>query len=175
MQELPENVDPRKLKKPKGWSYPLKTSEIVEGLALAGMIQKFGIFYDNKPPHPYKWRKKDRPDNSFPILSISHHGPKTGLNDAPYFHMGVNLCKPQYRQKVLKLLKEELFPIIKDWIERVLDNPTHDYVSLRYRDWHAPLGTPQIIMLGTNKVELYVKDIDLDKKDETQQGDVLET
>jgi hypothetical protein len=173
MQELPENVDPRKLKKPKGWSYPLKTSEIVEGLGLAGIDQKFGIFFDNKPPHPHKWRKKDRPDSSFTVLSISHHGPKSRLPDAPYFHMSVGLCKPQYRQKVLKLLKEEVFPLIKAWIARVSENPTFDSVSLRYREWRSPLGEPTF-RLTENKTEIFVKDFDLDKKDEAEQGDVLE-
>jgi len=53
MDILPENVSVRKLKKPKGFSHPLKTTEVISLLGLENIKHKFGIFYDNSKPKDF--------------------------------------------------------------------------------------------------------------------------
>jgi hypothetical protein len=144
--EVPQNVEINKSDKPKGWSYPLKTSEIVTALDLGGVGEKFAIYYSNhKPTHTFPHNQKKLRglfEKNFNILHITWYGHFVRtVQECPYFHMSVHLCKPEYRQRLNKAIIEEIFPVILPWVKDVKRLPTINGISLDYREFNDPVGS----------------------------------
>jgi len=180
--EVPENVEVHKQVQPKGLSYPLKTSEIVTDLNLGELDAKFSIFYMNNKPEPTRPRNQKhlRPDKErFNIFSLTWYG---HTRESPHFFMGVHLVRPKYRQKVNKIVREEILPHVLRWLKDAVRLPYINGLSCDYHRLNDPTGSHHFewgIELQENKERrLCAKVIDLDKKDEdenpTEEGPVLE-
>lgn len=166
MELLPANVQVHKLKKPKDWSYPFKTSDIITALKLADLQKKISIFYDNVPERPYRLSKKFRPSYSFSVFSITYYGhlPKEDADSlpGPYFHMCVRVCKPEYRQQLFKNL-EQFMPRVTHWMETIQNTKSINSIKLRYEDFSERI--PSKLVLSENGVEVFSIKIDLKEED----------
>jgi hypothetical protein len=181
--EVPANVEIHKQAIPGGWSYPLKTSEIVTALDLGDLDKKIDIFYMNDRPGPTLPRnqKKYRSEGWFNIFSITWYGHMR--KSEMHFFMGVHLCKPKYRQRLNKIITEEVFPVIKPWMKDVGRLPNINSISLDYHTFFPKPGVYQKLEWGLELREnkdhrKWFKVIDLDKKegeDEGAEGTVLAT
>lgn len=164
VKELPDNVKSNKQKQPKGWSYPIKTMEVVEMLDLGSFEHNVHLYFDNSPPREKEWRGQE--DNSFDVLSLWHSA-GNNLYPEEYYSISVRLCKPKYRKKLLEIIKNDIFPIMKKWIraERVYEG-----LTLRYRQHHWQQGSHKVfpaLVLGKGRIgegEVFVKEIDLDEE-----------
>lgn len=115
MSELPANVESRKEKKPVHWSWPVQTMDLVNGLDLGSLFCPVGIYFSNRANNEQRsilsvfWRKR-----------------------LQRFYIEINLCKPQNRQKLLKVFKETILPDLKNWLAGVKpEEPSLNY-SLTY-------------------------------------------
>lgn len=167
METLPSNIKVHKLKKPKNWAYPFKTSEIVASLNLGELQKNVSIFYDNSPERPYRIWKKDRLSFSFAVLSITYYGHLPENDEAtpgPYFHMCVRVCKPEYRQRLLEVFKE-ILPIIKNWMDGIQTTKSINSISLRYEDFSERTPPRLVLSQRPDKKDLFSIKIDLKEKD----------
>jgi len=160
---LPVNIYIHKLKKPKDWSYPVKTSDLLEHLDLAKLKRNVNIFYDNTPRRPYKSGKNSRPSYSFDIFSMTYYGhlPENSENtDSPYFHLCINVCQSEYRLR-LQAAFIEVVPKIMSWIDKVQKIKSTNSIVFKYEDF-SEYSDPKLV-LAENKIEVFSIKLDLKK------------
>jgi hypothetical protein len=167
--KVPENVSVHKQKQPRNWSYPLQTKEIVESLGLGELDVPVTIFYMNSPPR----KAKDKCDGHFPIFSLSWHGHFSAIDPGPYFSMGVRLCAPKHRQRVRQVVLEEVFPLLKKWMEEIRQSPTVNSLELYYHKLYWPSHRPTTMgfeMFEDRDRPLFKKFLDLEEECEKPQA-----
>lgn len=184
--ELPENVQVHKQKQPKGWSYPLQTSEIVTGLGLADLDVRVSIFYMNNVPtvtYPRN-QKRHRDFDWFNVFSLTWYGHLAANTEPePYFHMGIHLCDPKHRPRLHKIVVEEVLFVAAKWMGSIQKAPNINSISLDYRSLKMDPPKhpyPKGLELVENKERrLFAKVIDLnadeEKKDGGSEGTVLQS
>ena len=150
--ELPANVKSRKPKKPKGWSYPLQTMEIVAGLDLGFCGADVDIDFNNSPQRPFQFGKAIKPSHSFDILRVICFGHLSLLaNDgAPKFSIYTYLCLPQNRLKLSDAWLE-IFPVIKQWMAGILNKPAEKQCR---RDGAGKRAFPDVVHIGNFAIEM---------------------
>lgn len=153
------NVEIKKEKKPKDWSYPLKSSETLIRLELVlsrREIGAFTLYYDNTRPgytRPHN-QKQSFSSDYFRIFSIE----KTVKG----FFMTVHLCKPEYRKKIHDIIVNEVFSIVKPWL-KIVKQPCHlmfEYHLIKFPDGKYGMGL-ELLLAGR---QLWTKKIEFEKE-----------
>jgi hypothetical protein len=119
MNDLPDNVQIHKRKKPKNWSYPIQTMELVEGLGLAELLHPVHISYANSPaltrePIGITWQ---------------------GRQPEPYFRLGVHVVPSADRPFWNKLIVGEVLPVLKKWLHQSHPLRITTHVGLYFQDY----------------------------------------
>lgn len=103
MAELPDNVTVSKRNRPKNWSYPVQTTELLDGLDLGSVGCPVSIFYDNTLSNFNQT-----------ILTVTWMGGQ----DEPYFHIGVRAVprmeRPLWNQVITT---EGPLRVLKKWMQ----------------------------------------------------------
>lgn len=118
MSELTPNVEVRKQKKPKNWSYPVQTTELVEGLDLGSCGCPVRIFYSNCPI--VRWL----------VMSITW---QQGLQPEPYFTLSVYVVPGTERKFWNGMIVQEVLPVLKEWLH--VRHPLNDSATLYFYDY----------------------------------------
>jgi hypothetical protein len=161
---LPQNI--RVLRygpTPRGWAYPLKTSEIVDGLALGQIKRTASIHYNNVPERHDRFRKKSRRyfeehRDDFDLLSIGGGLPQ-GI-DGAYFRFLVRVCKPAFRQPLLATCRCDLFPIIRRWMASLESRSCGGALNLRYSP--VEQGEIELVLSDQSDQQLFSGPVELD-------------
>lgn len=122
---IPDNVQIRKPRQPKTWCYVFTTTEILEGLAPKNL---FHIQYSNSIPPARD--TLGRENKAFPVFDIKWYGTQV----EPFFLMTVHVCKPQVRKNLLEIVKKDVFPKVKIWLDQSKTKKV-PMISLDYRTY----------------------------------------
>lgn len=123
MNILPSNVVVAKPAKPRKWSHPLKTSEIVAGLGLDRSANNVHIRYWNSPPKNL---------THMGVLVLHWYGNMSERDGGSFFGLGVQLCPPGWRKRLNKVVVAEVLPVLKQWMGTVPRSPYNTQVDVQY-------------------------------------------
>jgi hypothetical protein len=125
---IPEKFAVKKDKHPKGWSYPLQTTQIKDGLDLDNIPENIFLSYSGHPPRSYELSKKaSKVPGAFPIMYVHWYA-----HNEQHFFICVNLVPAKYRKIASDLIVAEVLPIIKPWMRKVVVPPVSSTISLDY-------------------------------------------